>query len=83
MRRDKKNPCISQELKKMDLMESSFGQVVNTLTQTGDKNKAVWREIIGTTSRKQGTETGHRVCRREGMKVSLSGSPKERLLEIL
>lgn len=37
----------------MELMESSFGQVVNTSDQTGDKNKAVQREIVGTPARNQ------------------------------
>lgn len=37
----------------MELMESSYGQVVNTSDQTGDKNKAVQREIVGTPARNQ------------------------------
>lgn len=37
----------------MKLMESSFGQVADTSNQTGDKNKAVRREITGPMSRKQ------------------------------
>lgn len=68
----------------MELMESSFGQVVNTLNQTGDKNKAVTGEVIGTISREQEQRLGtDRVGRRERMKVNTSGSTGERLLEIL
>lgn len=37
----KTKPCICHALEKMELMEPSFGQVVNTSNQTGDKNKAV------------------------------------------
>ena len=57
----KKNPCIVHALEKMESMESSFGQVVNISNQSGDKNKAVRREIIRTIrpiSRKQEQRLG-------------------------
>lgn len=63
------NPCIFCALEKMQLTKSSFGQVVSTSNQTADKNKAVWREIIGTISRKQEQRLGQRVGKREEMKV--------------
>lgn len=42
----------------MQLTKSSFSQVVNISNQTADKNKAVWREITGTMSRKQEQRLG-------------------------
>lgn len=46
----------------MELTESSLGHVVKTPNQTGDKKKAVRREITGTPSRKLGQGTWLRVA---------------------
>lgn len=66
----------------MELMKSMLSHVVKISNQTGDKIKAVRREIAGPVSRKPGQGTWRRVGRRE-MKVSPTGSTRERLLEIL
>lgn len=66
----------------MELIKPTFGHVVKISNQTGDKTKAVSREIAGPVSRKPGQGTWRRVGRRE-MKVSPTGSTRERVLEIL
>lgn len=69
-------------LGKMELMKPMLSHVVKISNQTGDKTKAAGREIAGPVSRKPGQGTWRRVGRRE-MKVSPTGSTRERLLEIL
>lgn len=67
---------IFHALGKMELMKSMPSHVVKISNQTGDKIKAVGREIAGPVSRKPGQGTWHRTGRRE-MKVSPTGSTRE------